>query len=185
MSGVVLAGGASRRMGRDKATLEVGGQTLLTRAARCLHDAGAVPVLVATGSAGRLGPLPWGEVDDGAFPGAGPLSGILAAARVATAPVVAVLAVDLPHASPAVLRWLRAQWRPEDAALVPVDADGRAQPLHGLVASDPAVADAIEAALATGERRVRRVLGALGSRTVAVPLDVAPPGWSRNWNTPE
>lgn len=172
-------------MGRDKAVLEVGGETLLARAVRCLHDAGAAPVVVASGSAGRLGPLPWPEVDDGAFAGAGPLAGILAALRTATTPRVAVLAVDLPDASAAVVRWLAAQWRPDDTVLVPVDPAGRAQPLHGVMSGATSVADAIEAELTRGERRVQRVLAALGGRRVVVPAEVDSRSWSRNWNTPE
>lgn len=185
MSGVVLAGGTSRRMGTDKATLELHGETLLARAARVLHDAGAAPVVVASGTAGRFGALPWAEIGDGAHAGAGPLAGILAAVRATTAPVVAVLAVDLPHASPDLLRWLARNWRPGDAAIIPVDADERAQPLHALVAASPATAAAIERHLVAGERRVQRVLAAVGGRRLSVPPEVAAPGWSRNWNRPE
>lgn len=185
MSGVVLAGGASRRMRRDKATIEIDGETLLTRAVRCLTDAGAASVVVATGTAGRLGGLPWPEVDDGPHAGAGPLAGILAALRVAEAPVVALLAVDLPSADPAIFRWLFEGWRHNDRALVPVDADDRAQPLHGLVAATPGTIATLEHHLARGERRVQRVLGAMGARHVPVPATVAQTGWARNWNEPE
>lgn len=172
-------------MGVDKATLVLDDETLLGRAARNLGDAGASPVVVATGRAGRLGPLPWTEVDDGAHAGAGPLAGLLAALRLAPRPIVAVLAVDLPAASPAAFRWLVRQWHPDDSALVPVDADGRAQPLHALWRADAAVADAIDGQLASGERRVQRVLAGLGARRLDVPAAVAEPGWSRNWNGPD
>ena len=190
MSGVVLAGGASRRMGTDKALLRIGDETLVERAARHLAEAGAGPVLVATGTAGRLGPdvLPAGalEVDDGDLHrGAGPLAGLLAATRhPATAPVLAVLAVDLPDASPTLLRWLRTRWRPEhDTALVPLDPTGRPQPLHALYARD-ATAAAIEAQLTThDDRRVLRLLDALGARTIEPPTHL-PAGWSTNWNRP-
>jgi molybdopterin-guanine dinucleotide biosynthesis protein A len=188
MAGIVLCGGASRRMGRDKATLEVtspehGVETLLERAARHLREAGADPVLVATGTAGRLGSTPWREVDDLAHRGDGPLAGILAGLRHAPHPVVAVLAVDLPDARPAILRWLRAAWTETDAALVPLDPEGRPQPLHALYAT--ATADAIEAALARGERRVLRVVEAAGARYLAPPPDLATGSWARHLNTPD
>lgn len=185
MSGVVLAGGSSRRMGTDKALLEIDGETLLARAVRCLTEAGAAPVVAATGRAGRLGPLPWPEVDDGVHAGAGPLAGLLAGLRCSPANVVAVLAVDLPDADPAVFRWLRQQWRPGDLALVPLDGDARPQPLHALVAAVPAVVSVIDRHLADGERRVQRVLGACGLRTIEVPAALARPSWSRNWNESE
>jgi molybdopterin-guanine dinucleotide biosynthesis protein A len=190
MSGVVLAGGASRRMGTDKATLRLGAETFLERAVRHLREAGAAPVVVATGTAGRLGPLPTadGEVDDGdRFRGDGPLAGLLAALTAAPGPgeVVAVLAVDVVEASPALLRWLRRQWLDgEDVALLPADAIGRPQPLHALVGRR--AAPAIEAALTTGERRVLRVLEGAGARTVSPPPELADAvlGWSRNRNRP-
>ena len=179
---MLLAGGASRRMGVDKATLVLDGMTLLERGVRCLETAGAAPVTVATGTPGRLGPLAWPEVGDRAHAGAGPLAGILAALRASPALVVAVLAVDLPDASAAVFRWLRSEWLPGDRALVPIDEDGRAQPLHGLVSAASDVVELVEGRLDAGERRVQRVLSALGARAVPVPPEVAPPGWARNWN---
>jgi molybdopterin-guanine dinucleotide biosynthesis protein A len=88
---VVLAGGASRRMGSDKALLTVDGETLAARAARrllavCPH------VVVADGGRGLLPDLP--SVPDG--PGAGPAAGILGAARACPGQPLLVLACDLP-----------------------------------------------------------------------------------------
>ncbi|HET9225447.1 MAG TPA: NTP transferase domain-containing protein, partial [Thermoanaerobaculia bacterium] len=70
--GVVLAGGASSRMGRDKALLEIEGETLVSSAARRL---GEVCEEVIVADRGR-GLLP-GSVPDG--PGQGPAAGILGA----------------------------------------------------------------------------------------------------------
>jgi molybdopterin-guanine dinucleotide biosynthesis protein A len=138
---------------------------------------------VATGTAGRLGPLPVDEVDDGdRFRGQGPLAGIAAALRRSPHPVVAVLAVDLTDASPTLVRWLRTRWTAGDVALLPADATGRPQPLHGLIGT--VLAAPIEAALATGERRVLRVLEGAGARTIAPPPELGD-GWARNRNTPE
>ena len=191
MSGVVLAGGTSRRMGVDKATLRTAdGETFLRRAVRTLAEAGADPVLVASGRAGRFAATgardEHEEVDDGDRQrGRGPLAGILAALRRtgATTPVVAVLAVDLPDASPELLRWLRAAWAPGDAALVPLDPTGRPQPLHALWST--ALADDLDDHLAGGGRRVLRFLTAAGARLVAPPVELQAEGaWARNVNDP-
>lgn len=187
MSGVVLAGGASRRMGTEKAFVTVDGETFLQRTIGRLRRAGAAPVVVATGTAGRLGPLPEadGEVaDDERHRGEGPLAGLLAALRTSPAEHVAVLAVDLVDASPDLLRWLRDQWRPGDVALLPVDATGRPQPLHAVVGR--VVAPAIADALAAGERRVLRVLEASGARALEPPPPLADAAlcWSTNRNSP-
>ncbi|HVF33070.1 MAG TPA: molybdenum cofactor guanylyltransferase [Acidimicrobiales bacterium] len=186
MTGVVLAGGASRRMGTDKAVIVVDGETLLQRAARHLVEAGADPVVLATGTAGRLGPLPYDEADDGdRHRGEGPLAGLLAALRhPTTTDVVAGLAVDLPHASPTLLRWLREEWRPgRDLALVPLDAGGRPQPLHALYARDPTAATIERQLIHRRDRRVLGLISALDARTVIPPATV-PAGWWANWNTP-
>jgi molybdopterin-guanine dinucleotide biosynthesis protein A len=88
-AGVVLAGGASRRMGRDKALLEIDGETLVARAVRRLEEV-CEAVLIADGGRG-LGPA---SVPDG--PGRGPAAGLLGAARARPGRPLLVLAVDLP-----------------------------------------------------------------------------------------
>ena len=99
--GVVLAGGASRRMGRDKAALTVDGETLAGRAARRLL--GVCPrVAIADGGRGLVPGLP--SLPDA--PAAGPAAGILGAARAWPGHPLLVLACDLPRVSEALLREL-------------------------------------------------------------------------------
>ncbi|MFM8945950.1 MAG: molybdenum cofactor guanylyltransferase [Actinomycetota bacterium] len=56
MDGVVLAGGLSTRMGRDKAGLEIAGEALYVRAARRLSAAGCSRVVVTVGPTSRHTP---------------------------------------------------------------------------------------------------------------------------------
>lgn len=128
MSGVVLAGGRSRRMGADKALLEHGGMAAVDRLAAVLAEA-CEEVLIASGDGARLGRP--GEIAD-ALRDAGPVGGLLAAMEAATHPLLAVVAVDMPRASAAVLRNLAEVLGAADAA-VPV-VDGRVHPLHGVYA---------------------------------------------------
>ena len=112
--GIVLAGGASRRFGRDKAALSVerGGaaETLAERALRRLSEVCA-DVVVA--DAGR-GVVPGARsLADG--PGRGPAAGLLGAAGAFPARSLLVLACDLPAVPAALL-----------ARLVKVAADGGA-----------------------------------------------------------
>lgn len=99
-AGAVLTGGASRRMGSDKALLAVDGRPLAVVAADALRMAGAVGVVAVGGDERglRTAGLDW-VADDA--PGEGPLGGVLSAlAAFDDVPVMAVLACDLPAASP-------------------------------------------------------------------------------------
>ena len=51
IAGIVLAAGSSTRMGRNKLLLQLGGETVVQRAARTAIDAGLDPVIVVTGHA--------------------------------------------------------------------------------------------------------------------------------------
>jgi molybdenum cofactor guanylyltransferase len=100
--GVVLAGGASRRMGRDKAALAIDGETLAARAARRLL-AVCARVAIADGGRGLVPGLPCLPDAPGA---AGPAAGILGAALAWPGHPLLVLACDLPRVSEALLQEL-------------------------------------------------------------------------------
>jgi molybdopterin-guanine dinucleotide biosynthesis protein A len=98
MVGVVLAGGASQRMGCDKALLAVGGANLPAMAAERLA---AVCAEVAVADRGRR-LLPYLlSLQDG--PGRGPAAGILGAAAAYPGRPLLVLACDLPGVPAALL----------------------------------------------------------------------------------
>jgi molybdopterin-guanine dinucleotide biosynthesis protein A len=92
--GVVLAGGSSSRMGRDKALLTAGGESLPAGAARRLAGVCA-EVAVADRGRGLLAGLP--SLPDG--PGRGPAAGLLGAAAAYPGRRLLVLACDLPRVS--------------------------------------------------------------------------------------
>ncbi|MGB6690515.1 MAG: nucleotidyltransferase family protein [Terracidiphilus sp.] len=50
VAAIVLAAGASRRLGQPKQLLQVGGETLLARAIRLVNEAGASPVIAVLGA---------------------------------------------------------------------------------------------------------------------------------------
>lgn len=122
--GIVLAGGESRRMGRDKAGLELGGETLAAGAARRL--AAVCPEVAVADRGGRLVPgLP--SLLDG--PGRGPAAGLLGAARAYPGRPLLALACDLPHVPVPLLAALTLQ---EGADWVLPRWSGGAEPLCAL-----------------------------------------------------
>lgn len=104
MLGVVLAGGESRRMGRDKAFLEADGEPLWKRQVGVLRDAGAGRVVLIR----RRGqdPVAYDDCHFDVFTGCGPLAGIHAALEIGGHPHVGVLAVDMPGIDAAWFGWL-------------------------------------------------------------------------------
>jgi molybdopterin-guanine dinucleotide biosynthesis protein A len=162
---LVLTGGSSRRMGRDKATLRIGGQSLAERVAGCLSQVVA-PVLEV--GPGRTA-LPVAPEDR---PGAGPLSALVAGWHALMAedhhgPVV-VVACDLPRVTGPLLRFIALH--PGVGSAVPV-VDGRPQPLCARFSAS---------ALAHGAEMVgtgRRSLGALLEHPDVRWLE--PSQWSR------
>lgn len=164
MTAVVLAGGASRRMGVDKASLDWHGHPLMDHVTTRIAPA-CTRVLIASGDGRRLGRP--GEIAD-AVADAGPLGGLLAALEAADTPLLAVVAVDLPHADAGVLRALAAAIGEADA-VVPL-MDGRLQPLHAVYRT--ACAGPLRTYLDAGGRAV---MGFLDRITVA---EAGPEVWS-------
>jgi molybdopterin-guanine dinucleotide biosynthesis protein A len=151
--GVVFCGGASRRMGRDKAGLVLDGRTLLERAAGVLAEF-APRVLLASGDRPHYPELGLGCVLDESA-GAGPLAGLAAALEcLGTAGVdyACVLACDMPRASAAAFRVLLARARDAGADVCLVRTDAGLEPLFGVYHAR--VLAAVRAALARGERRM-------------------------------
>jgi molybdopterin-guanine dinucleotide biosynthesis protein A len=148
LAGVLLTGGASRRMGTDKATLVVNGETLAARAARVLSEVCDPVIEVGSGVSG----LPAVREDP---PGAGPLVALLAGVGALGSPrMVLLLACDLPFVEAPVLRLL-ADW-PGSGTVVPV-VDGRFQ--YACARYGPAALDEAVAALRAGDSSLRAIGG--------------------------
>ncbi|HTQ09830.1 MAG TPA: molybdenum cofactor guanylyltransferase [Fimbriimonadaceae bacterium] len=166
---VILTGGASRRMGKDKAKLVVAGEPLAARIAGLIATQG-VPVTVA----GREPIASHAFLEDGeSF--AGPLSAL--ATFQPKAEFVFVASCDLPGFDPRLIAMLANGIGAHQAA-VPM-AGGRAQPLCALYRAS-AFAEAARLA-AVGERRVMAWLACLDW----TPVEDIEPAWLANVNTPD
>ena len=157
--GAVLAGGASSRMGSDKALLVVGGRPLVVGVADALTGALGVEAVVVGGDEDRLRGLGLEVLPDRA-PGAGPLGGILTALlhHRERFDQVVVLSCDLPEPSPESIRAVAETASDEDAIAVPV-LRGRRQWMHA--AWPIAVLPALEEIFQRGERAPHRAVADL------------------------
>lgn len=145
---IVLAGGRSQRMGRDKGRLVIGGQTLLARVvARIGQRCSPVVVCAAPGQALPELPPAVLRVDD-PDPDAGPLVGVrggLGALIGRGLDRAFVAGCDAPGLTAAHVAWMLdalGEATPETIAVVPVDPSGRRHPLAAAVRCRPALARA-------------------------------------------
>lgn len=176
----VMAGGESRRMGRDKALLPTESGSLLERIARVAMSTGC-PVIVV----GRLRPEGWPE--DGItfhadrYPGKGPLGGI-ATALEATGTDILALACDMPLLTTDAVAWLLRAWRESGSGLgLAAEHNGEMEPLFSVYGQ--AILPAIRERLPEGPLSVRKLLIGAGFPAVPVPEHIA--SALTNVNTPE
>ncbi|MCO6509921.1 MAG: molybdenum cofactor guanylyltransferase [Aridibacter famidurans] len=140
----ILAGGTSSRMGRDKASIEFEGETLIKRTASTLREAGATSVSVVLSKRSETAVPDALPVIRDEFPEAGALAGIHAALKACGSEIAFVAACDLPFAGSDLARLLIEALELSGAdCAVPAQRDGRLQPLFGAYRKDPALDVAI------------------------------------------
>ncbi len=173
---VLLAGGESRRMGRDKCTTSVLGRPLYLRQLETLRATGPDSLAVVAPSRPD-----WAEaanvlwIPDALSPNgerSGPLGGIAGALARARGNVV-FLPIDMPAITG---EWLAeiAHLAPEGRAVIPIGPDG----YEPLVAVYPAAAVALASAqLQSGDYSVRRWI----DRLAAAGWVEATPAFSERW----
>ena len=101
-SAVILAGGKSKRMGRDKAWVEFGGKPLVQLAVEKVRELGIQEIFISGRAGEDYAALKCPVLFD-LEPGFGPLGGIERGLCECSSPLLLVLAVDLPQMSPALL----------------------------------------------------------------------------------
>jgi molybdopterin-guanine dinucleotide biosynthesis protein A len=144
---IVLAGGASRRLGgADKAMVRIGDRPMVAHVLAACADADR-RIVVGPRRPGIS--AVWCMEDP---PGGGPVAAIAAGVAAAQAPVVVLLACDVPYTTAQILRSLLAAMSQDGAILV--DEVGEDQPLLGAYRVESLV----------------RALGALGPPYTGTPL---------------
>ena len=129
LSAVLLAGGESRRMGREKATMLCRGRPLWQRQLDTLRELEPTELLISARSDPAWRPKDAAFVAD-AIPSCGPLSGITAALACMKSAHLLALAIDMPFMSAAYLRSLGDLLEP-GCGILPLMGD-RAEPLAAI-----------------------------------------------------
>ena len=144
----VQAGGESRRMGRDKALMPFLGRPLIQRVVDRLSPI-ADEIIVTTNNPDDYRFLGLPLFPD-LKPGRGALGGLYTALSSATCEAVAVVACDMPFASPKLIEAASKLLLKEEADVVIPDSGGGLEPLHAVYRREtciPAIEAAIEADL--------------------------------------
>ena len=154
VTGIILAGGLSRRLGRDKAVEPIDGQPLVGRVMDALSGiADELVVVVNTPQRGRELPLrDSAVVAVDIYPNAGSLGGIFTGLSSASNQWGIVVACDMPFLNLDLLSYLLS-FRESHDAVVPV-LDGRPEPTHA--AYSKVCLSAIEARLEADDLKIAR-----------------------------
>jgi molybdopterin-guanine dinucleotide biosynthesis protein A len=128
ITGVILAGGKSSRMGQNKALMSLGGDRLIDRVVHVLRGIFA-ELLLVTNRPELYADLGVPMVSD-VFPEKGSLGGIYSAVYHAPAPCCFVVACDMPFLQATVMRYLIDQMADHDVVIP--DVHGEMQPLHAV-----------------------------------------------------
>jgi molybdenum cofactor guanylyltransferase len=165
LSGFVLAGGASRRMGRPKALLPFQGETLLERQVRLLRKVSRRAKVVGAVEFARALEVP--AIAD-RIQGRGPLAGIWTAIGSSSSDYNLVIGCDMPFLTTRFLRWLsrRALAAAADVT-VPQSREGKLNPLCAVYRRR--ALGAIRKAVDNGENSVREFFPRVNCLVVTWP----------------
>lgn len=184
VQGFILVGGASRRMGRDKAQLRLGPETMLERIAAQLSPVASSVTLVGSPPAYVGHSLP--TVPD-VYEKWGALGGIHAALSAAKTDWIIVIACDLPFVTRDLFERLKSFADESIDSIVPIQSDGRSQPVCALYRRETCLPE-IERLVSAGEHTPRALLANVRTQYLQFAELSDLPGAENfflNLNTPE
>jgi len=165
VTALVLAGGRSARLGRDKAFVAVNGTPMIARVLRAVGPL-CEEVLILGGDAGGLASLGHKVIPD-AEPGAGPLVALRGGLDAMRTDWAFATGVDTPFLNPTLVRYLWKLHEGHDAVVPFTAADNYPKPLCALYARR--CLPAATAALDRGDRQLVRLYRDV--RVLYVPED--------------
>lgn len=182
VTGFVMAGGASSRMGHDKAQIPWGAGTLLTHSVERMKRVCNDVYVVGAVAANNVSVTVLADKESGV----GPLAGIHAALSHSTTDWNLILAVDLPLLSPDLLIWLAILARSSSQLAIIPRVNSQLQPLSAVY--HRGFLPDIERALQRRESSIHRLLERANTRIIEQDQLIAngfTPEMFLNVNTPE
>lgn len=163
IEGWIIAGGASSRMGVDKAGLKLNGVPLIELSARALVPLTDGRISIA-GDAREFAPQYPAYPDEGPV-SKGPMSGLLTTLTFGNSEWIAVISCDMPFVTPGVYKILASAISAEADAVIPLSPDGRVQPLAAIYRRKP-VSSAARSLLISGSPAMKDLLQIVATRFI-------------------
>ncbi len=163
VTGVLLAGGQSRRMGFPKGQIKFKGQTLAEKAFNLL--AATCDEILLSASHSLYNFLKASTITD-EIQNAGPVGGIYSAMKAAAFTQILVLPVDLPFIEEVHLRHILEMAKNEEIPVIPRHPDGKTEPLCGVYPT--AMAEQTKQLLLNGQFKVTGLLEIAGFKPLPV-----------------
>lgn len=199
-AGFVLAGGQSRRMGRDKALLSFGGRPLIAHALDLLREACLPAAIAGSDQAANSALATYAPIVPDPQPGLGPLAGICTALKAASTRFVVILPIDLPLLPTSLVAYLLHHARITGCAVTVPSVNGFAQTFP--VVLERSALPALRAQLQSGKlgcfSAFQAAAESVGQHIAVVPVEMlaqsgqiahpfglAPVRWFLNVNTPQ
>jgi FdhD protein len=182
ITGVILAGGSSTRMGSNKALLPCQNGRFIETIYRQFMDLFDEVILV-TNTPEIFSFLPCRKVPD-LFPDTGPLVGLHSGLYHSGNPLIFAVACDMPYLNSEVIRYIAS--RSEGGSVVVPETPGGLEPLHAVYGKSSLAA--MEEALASGKKGIISFLERIGAMRISVAeIAAIDPFFAsfRNINTPE
>jgi len=183
VTGVILAGGTSSRMGRNKALLEIDGYPMISRIYKALaglfHE-----IIIVTNRPEDYEFIPCRTVPD-IYPDVGSIAGLHSALAHSATERTFVAACDMPFVDPLVIRHLCDLQHDEYDAVIPFSEGGQ-EPLHAVYTSK--CKEVFECAIRDGKRKILDILDQMNIRLVTCDEIIGVAGSTasfRNVNTQE
>lgn len=162
MTGILLAGGQSKRLGQDKGNIELPGARLFEYPLSVLESL-CDEILISSNEDWLTGNNHRILRDE--IQGIGPIGGLYTCLKASTHDLNVVLPCDMPLVSRSLLEYLLGEWKKEDV-LIPADGHGKPEPLCGLYRIS--ALDAIKEMISQRNYAVQGILSRCRSRILKI-----------------
>ncbi len=163
VTGIILAGGQSSRMGTDKTFVKIGGKTLIENAFNLIKDY-CNKILISSNSPSGYS-FPGQRIIPDEKPGLGPIAGIYSCLKHSQSDINLVVAVDVPFINHGLIQFLLSHAADADL-VVPVSVQGKVEPLCAVYRKT--VIPYLEKMIAENDLKVQNLLRYCKSKKIPV-----------------